>query len=53
MRRYVSEFVFRFNEGNGRNHATVRLNHIISNAIGQRLTYEDLTAWSASWLSTA
>ena len=42
MRRYVSEFVFRFNEGNVRNHTMVRMNHIISNAIGKRLTYEDL-----------
>ena len=44
MRRYVSEFVFRFNEGNVRNHTMIRMNHIISNAIGKRLTYEDLTA---------
>ena len=44
MGRYVSEFVFRFNEGNVRNHTMVRLNHIISNAIGKRLTYEDLIA---------
>ncbi len=42
MRRYVSEFVFRFNEGNVRNHTLVRLNHIISNAVGKRLTYQDL-----------
>ena len=44
MRRYVSEFVFRFSEGNVRNHTMVRKNHIISNAIGKRLTYEDLIA---------
>ncbi len=42
MRRYVSEFVFRFNEGNVCNHTMVRMNHIISNAIGKRLTYKDL-----------
>jgi len=42
MRRYVNEFVFRFNEGNVRNHTMVRLNHIISGAIGKRLTYKDL-----------
>ena len=44
MRRYVSEFVFRFNEGNVHNHTMVRLNYIISNAIGKRLTYEELIA---------
>ena len=43
MRRNVSEFVFRFNEGNVRNHTLVRLNHIISKSVGKRLTYEDLT----------
>ncbi len=42
MRRYVNEFVFRFNEGNVRNHTMVRLDHIIKNAIGKRLTYEKL-----------
>lgn len=44
MRRYVNEFVFRLNEGNVRNHTMVRLNHLISNAIGKRLTYEELIA---------
>lgn len=43
MHRYISEFVFRFNEGNVRNHTMVRLDHIIANAIGKRLTYEELT----------
>ena len=43
VRRYASEFVFRFNEGKIRNHTVVRLNHIICIAIGKRLTYEDLT----------
>ena len=44
MRRYVNEFVFRLNEGNVRNHTMVRLDHIIHNAVGKRLTYEELTA---------
>jgi len=43
MRRYVNEFVFRLNEGNVRNHTMVRLDHIIVNAVGKRLTYEELT----------
>ena len=43
MRRYVNEFVFRLNEGNVRNHTMVRLDHIIRNAVGKRLTYEELT----------
>lgn len=42
MRRYVNEFVFRLNEGNVRNHTMVRLGHIIDNAVGKRLTYEEL-----------
>ena len=43
MRLYVNEFVFRLNEGNVRNHTMVRLDHIIRNVVGQRLTYEELT----------
>ena len=43
MRRYVNEFVFRLNEGNVRNHTMVRLDHIIRNAVGKRLTYKELT----------
>ena len=42
MRRYVNEFVFRLNEGNVRNHTMVRLDHIIRNAVGKRLTYKEL-----------
>ncbi len=44
MRRYVNEFVFRLNEGNVKNHTMVRIGHIIDNAVGKRLTYEELTA---------
>ena len=43
MRRYVNEFVFRLNEDNMRNHTVVRLDHIIRNAVGKGLTYEELT----------
>lgn len=44
MRRYVNAFVFRLNEGNVRNHTMVRLDHIIRNAVGKRITYKELTA---------
>lgn len=43
MRRYVNEFVFRFNEGNVENHTMDRLDHIIRNSVGKRLTYQSLT----------
>ena len=44
MTRYVNEFVFRLNEGNVYNSTMVRLEHLISNAIGKRLTWDRLTA---------
>lgn len=43
MHRYMNEFVFRLNEGNVRNHTMVRLDYIVRNAVGKRLTYEELT----------
>lgn len=43
MGHYVNEFVFRLNEGNVQNHSMVRLDHIIKNVMGKRLTYEELT----------
>ena len=43
MRRYVNEFVFRFNEGNVRIPTMERLDHIIRNSVGKRLTYQNLT----------
>lgn len=46
MRDYVSAFAFRFNLGKDRNHTPVRLNRIIKNAVGKRLTHADLTAYS-------
>ena len=42
MRRYVNEFVFRLNEGNVRNHTMDRLDQIICNSVGKRLTYQCL-----------
>ena len=41
--RFANEFTFRLVQGNVRNHKMVRLKHIIRNAIGKRLTYEELT----------
>ena len=43
MRRYVNEFVFRLNTGKVYNDTIERLNHLAENAIGKRLTYEELT----------
>ena len=51
MRRYVNEFVFRLNEANVRKHTMVRLDLIIRNAVGKRLTYEELTRWSSEFYS--
>lgn len=43
MRRYVNEFVFRLNSSKVYNSTIGRLNHLVENAIGKRLTYEELT----------
>ena len=43
MRRYVNEFVFRLNEGNVGNSTMERLDYLIRNAVGKRLTYQELT----------
>ena len=43
MRRYINEFVFRLNTGKKYNDTIMRLNHLTENAIGKRLTYEELT----------
>ena len=48
MRRYVNEFVFRFSEGKVRKRSPDRLNYIIQNAVGKRLTYGDLTQQNQS-----
>lgn len=41
--RYVDEFAFRLNEGNVRTPTMDRLDSLISNTIGKRLTWEGLT----------
>ena len=43
MRRYVNEFVFRLNTSKKYNDTISRLNHLAENAIGKRITYEELT----------
>ena len=43
MRRYVNEFVFRLNSSKVYNNTIDRMNHLVENAIGKRLTYDDLT----------
>lgn len=42
--RYVSEFTFRLNEGDVKNHTMKRLASLFSAAIGKRLTYAELIA---------
>ena len=42
-RRYLNEFAFRLNEGNVRIPTMDRIDSILENAVGKRLTYEDLT----------
>jgi transposase-like protein len=44
LARYVDEFTFRLNEGNVKVRTLDRLNSIIKDASGKRLTYKDLTA---------
>ncbi len=43
MRRYVNEFVFRLNTSKKYNDTISRLNHLAENAIGKRITYDELT----------
>lgn len=43
MARYIDEFTFRLNEGNVKRHSLDRLDSVIRNAVGKRLTYGDLT----------
>lgn len=42
--RYVSEFVFRLNDGDVKRHTMDRLNSLFGAAIGKRLTYAELIA---------
>lgn len=40
--RYVNDFAFRLNERNVKNHTMDRINSVIRNSIGKRLTYKEL-----------
>lgn len=42
--RYTSEFAFRLNEGNVKNHTIEWLDSLVACISGKRLTYEGLTA---------
>ncbi len=44
MERYVNEFTFRLNGKKVYNHFMDRMDDLLSNAIGKRLTYKELTA---------
>jgi len=44
MTRYINEFVFRLNEGNVYNSTMDRLDALVQNAIGKRITYKELIA---------
>ena len=44
LARYVNEFAFRLNDGNVKTHILLRLNALVDQCVGKRLTYESLTA---------
>lgn len=44
LARYVNEFAFRLNDGNVKTHVLIRLNALVDQCVGKRLTYEALTA---------
>ena len=44
MERYINEFVFRLNEGNVRHHTLDRINELLRNSFGKRLTWEQLVS---------
>jgi transposase-like protein len=44
LARYVNEFAFRLNEGNVKTHVLIRLNALVDQCVGKRLTYQNLTA---------
>ena len=43
LRRYVNEFTFRLNEGNVKHHTLKRIDSLVDQTIGKRLTYKELT----------
>ena len=44
LQRYVDEFSFRLNEGNVKNHTMSRIDSLLGNSVGVRITYKDLVA---------
>ncbi|MCL2178090.1 MAG: IS1595 family transposase [Cystobacterineae bacterium] len=48
LKRYISEFVFRLNEGNCKVHTLDRLDAFLGKVIGAKITYRALTAREAS-----
>ena len=43
LQRYVDEFTFRLNEGDVKRHTLERIDSLVDQAIGKRLTYKELT----------
>ena len=44
MGRYVDEFTFRLNNGKVERHIFDRLDSLVDNVVGKRITYQNLTA---------
>jgi hypothetical protein len=44
LNRYVNEFTFRLNDGNVERHTFDRLNSLVDNVVGKRITYQNLIA---------
>ena len=42
LNRYVSEFTFRLNDGKVQRHTFDRLDSLIANVVGRRVTYEEI-----------
>lgn len=44
LARYVNEFAFRLNDGNVKTHVLLRLNALVDQCVGKRITFKELTA---------
>ncbi len=44
LHRYVDEFIFRLNEVDVKVHTLERINSLVDQSVGKRLTYEELIA---------
>ena len=44
LNRYVSEFTFRLNDGKVQRHTFDRLDSLIADVVGKRVTYEEIIA---------